>query len=43
MSRGKAMVYEGETSRSARIRGGEHVRDFENKKSSSLLYKHNRA
>ena len=34
------MVYEGETSRSARIRGGEHVRDFEKKRSSSVLYKH---
>ena len=38
--RGKSMVYEGETSRSARIRGGEHIRDFEKKKSSSVLYKH---
>ena len=40
IGKGKTMVYEGETSRSARIRGAEHVRDFEKKKSSSVLYKH---
>ena len=33
-------VYEGETGRSARIRGTEHVRDFEKKKEKSVLYKH---
>ena len=33
-------VYEGETSRSARVRGSEHLRDFENKKIKSVLYKH---
>ena len=34
------MVYEGETSRSARIRGGEHMRDLEKKNPSGVLYKH---
>ena len=33
-------VYEGETGRSARLRGTEHFRDFKNKKSGSVLYKH---
>ena len=33
-------VYEGESSRSARIRGAEHLRDYENKKEKSVLYKH---
>ena len=33
-------VYEGETGRSARIRGTEHVRDFEKEKEKSVLFKH---
>ena len=33
-------VYEGESGRSARVRGNEHVRDLENKKEKSALYKH---
>ena len=33
-------VYEGESGRSARIRGGEHLRDLENKREKSALYKH---
>ena len=33
-------VYEGETGRSARIRGIEHERVFEKKKEKSVLFKH---
>jgi hypothetical protein len=33
-------IYEGESGRSARIRGGEHLRALEKKKSNSVLYKH---
>jgi hypothetical protein len=33
-------VYEGETGRSARIRGAEHVKDLEGKKQKSVLFKH---
>ena len=33
-------VYEGETSRSIRVRSSEHLRAFNNKKSDSVLYKH---
>lgn len=33
-------VYEGETSRSVRIRGGEHLRDFRNRTEKSVLFKH---
>ena len=33
-------VYEGESGRSARVRGNEHVRDLENKNEKSALYKH---
>ena len=33
-------VYEGETGRSARIRGAEHVKDLEKKKEKSVLFKH---
>ena len=33
-------VYEGETGRSARIRGAEHVKDLEGKKHKSVLFKH---
>ena len=36
----KVKVYEGETGRSARIRGAEHVSDIENKREKSALYKH---
>ena len=38
--RGKFRVYEGESSRSARLRGGEHLADFENKRPKSVLLKH---
>ena len=40
LNRGKTVVYEGETSRSARTRGLEHLRDLNNKKSGSALHKH---
>ena len=33
-------VYEGETGRSARIRGAEHLKELEKKKEKSVLYKH---
>ena len=33
-------VYEGESSRSARIRGAEHLADFENRRPNSVLWKH---
>ena len=33
-------VYEGETSRSARLRGKEHVDAYRRKESDSVLYKH---
>ena len=33
-------VYEGETSRSIRVRSLEHIRSYTNKKSNSVLYKH---
>ena len=33
-------MYEGETGRSARIRGAEHVKDLEGKKQKSVLFKH---
>ena len=33
-------VYEGESGRSARIRGAEHLREFEQKMEKSVLYKH---
>ena len=36
----KTKVYEGETSRSARLRGIEHVNQLAGKKSDSVLYKH---
>jgi hypothetical protein len=32
-------VYEGETARSARIRGAEHLKEFEQKKEKSVLFK----
>ena len=38
--RGIEQVYEGESSRSARIRGGEHYRDWKYSKSTGVLYKH---
>ena len=38
--KGVQKVYEGETSRSARTRGAEHMRDFKNGKPNSALYKH---
>ena len=40
LERGKISVYEGETSRSARVRGGEHFKDFEKQNSKSVLFKH---
>ena len=36
----KVKVYEGESGRSARLRGAEHVRDLELKRDKSALYKH---
>ena len=33
-------VYEGETGRSARLRGSEHLRQLENKSENSVLFKH---
>ena len=33
-------VYEGETGRSARIRGAEHLKDLEKKRETGVLYKH---
>ena len=33
-------IYEGETSRSARLRGKEHLKDLEKKREKSVLYKH---
>ena len=38
--RGAVKVYEGETSRSARIRGIEHLRDYRKGKTDSSLFKH---
>ena len=37
---GQIRIYEGESSRSARVRGREHIADFENKRPNSVLYKH---
>ena len=39
-NRDKVKVYEGETSRSARLRGIEHVRSYLAKREDSVLYKH---
>lgn len=39
-SRGVTKVYDGETSRSARIRGAEHLRNFKNEREDSAMYKH---
>ena len=36
----KVKVYGGETGRSARLRGAEHVKDLEKKREKSALYKH---
>ena len=33
-------MYEGETGRSARTRGSEHLKELEKKKEKSVLYKH---
>ena len=33
-------VYEGETGRSARLRGAEHVKDIEKNREKGVLYKH---
>ena len=38
--RDKTKVYEGETGRSARIRGSEHLKDFEKQRTNSVLFKH---
>ena len=38
--RDQTRIYEGETGRSARVRGLEHVKEFEKKKKNSVLYKH---
>ena len=39
-SRNRTMVYEGETSRSARMRGIEHVQAYKRKAPDSVMYKH---
>ena len=36
----KDKVYEGETGRSARLRGAEHLKQLQNKSEKSVLYKH---
>ena len=38
--RNKIKVYDGETGRSARLRGSEHLKDLEKKREKSALYKH---
>ena len=40
IEKGKMRVYEGESSRSARIRGAEHMADYTNQRSNSVLLKH---
>ena len=40
LDKGKMRAYEGESSRSARIRGAEHLADFEKKRPNSVLWKH---
>ena len=40
IERGKVRVYEGESSRSARVRGAEHMADFQKKRRGSVLWKH---
>lgn len=40
MDRGKNKVYEGETARSARVRGSEHLNGFKNDRIDNALYKH---
>ena len=40
LDKGQVRVYEGESSRSARIRGAEHLADFENRRANSVLWKH---
>ena len=39
-SRNINKVYEGETARSARVRGSEHWQGLKNKNNSNVLYKH---
>ena len=39
-NRNKTKVYEGESSRSARLRGIEHLKQYVGKKEDSVLYKH---
>ena len=39
-SRGLKRIYEGESSRSARIRGGEHYNDLKKEKECGVLFKH---
>jgi hypothetical protein len=38
--RGQIRVYEGESSRSARVRGAEHMADYDKKRPNSVLFKH---
>ena len=40
LDRGQIRTYEGESSRSARIRGAEHLADLEKKRPKSVLLKH---
>ena len=39
-SKNRVRVYEGETSRSGRLRGKEHLSAYANKSADSVLYKH---
>ena len=38
--RGKTKIYEGETSRAARLRGKEHMGGLKNKNPNNVMYKH---
>ena len=40
LERGQKRVYEGESSRSARVRGAEHLADYEKKRPNSVIFKH---
>ena len=40
LDRGQIRIYEGESSRSARIRGAEHLADLKNQRPKSVLLKH---
>ena len=40
LERGQKRVYEGESSRSARVRGAEHLADYTKKRHNSVIWKH---